>query len=277
MGKKIRGIIGFALLFLSTVVVSSSIVIGYLPVVLLPIRAWRYQGMRLLLKLPVLWAYSISGILWLSNRSQWDIQGAGDLRLDRWYLLISNHQSWLDILVLLHAFKSNLPLLKFFMKKELLWTLGPAGLACWILGYPFLSRRSSKDIDVVRKACDSFKRYPTTIMNFVEGSRFTQEKRQKQASPYQHLLHPKTAGISVVLNELNTLLSGIVNVTIIYPNSPITIWRCLCGDLTKIRVRYELLPISSDLLGDYYKDRQYRQRIQQWINEIWKRKDHQLS
>jgi hypothetical protein len=44
--------------------------------------------------------------------------------------------------------------------------------------------------------------HPTTIVNFVEGSRFTEEKRQQTRSPYQHLLPPKAAGIAMALNVL---------------------------------------------------------------------------
>ncbi len=73
---------------------------------------------------------------------KWEVTGLDQLVLKEWYLLISNHQSWADILILQYIFSNKIPPLKFFLKKELLWTLPIASWACWLLDFPFMHRYS---------------------------------------------------------------------------------------------------------------------------------------
>lgn len=63
--------------------------------------------------------------------------------------------------------------------------------------------RRGKDVETTRRSCEKFRAHPTTIVNFVEGSQFTEEKHQQTRSPYQHLLPPKAAGIAMALNVLD--------------------------------------------------------------------------
>ncbi len=177
---------------------------------------------------------------------------------------------------------------EFFLKKELLWTLPIAGLACKAVGFPFMARHTREeirknpklknaDIESARVACEKFRAHPCTIMNFVEGTRFSPKKAKRQDSPYQHLLKPKSGGFAVVLSEMNTTLSGILNVTIGYSKADFSFWDFACGRLSKINLRYELLPITPDLIGDYYQNRLYRAHIQSWLNQLWQAKDHVLD
>jgi 1-acyl-sn-glycerol-3-phosphate acyltransferase len=186
------------------------------------------------------------------------------------------------------VFSKKIPLLKFFLKKELLWSLPIAGLACKAVGFPFMERHSREDlrkkpelrnadIESAKKACIKFKEHPCTVMNFVEGTRFSSSKKERQDSPYQHLLKPKSGGVAVVLNEMHDSLKGIVNVTIGYSNPEFSFWDFVCGRVNKIVVRYQLLPVTEDLLGDFYKDRNYRSNLQSWLNQLWQEKDQQLD
>ena len=253
---------------------------------LMPIRSGYRTLMKIALHMAVMWTSISNGALRL-RRHQWKIEGKGNLDPRCWYLLISNHQTWLDILVLGYAFNRKTPLIKFFMKKELLWSLPILGLSCWILGYPFLHRHyrndirnrpklKGKDIATTKITCKKFKEFPTTVMNFVEGTRFTAEKRKRQQSPFLHLLKPKAGGVAVVINELRNELSGILNVTIHY-STPISFWKYFSGDCSNITVHYELLPITADLVGNYYEDREFRRYLQQWLNSAWARKDLLLN
>ncbi|MFT6977024.1 MAG: 1-acyl-sn-glycerol-3-phosphate acyltransferase, partial [Shewanella psychromarinicola] len=115
-----------------------------------------------------------------------------------WYMVIANHQSWVDILILQRVFNRNIPFLKFFLKQELIF-VPVLGLAWWALDFPFMRRYSTsqlrknpklkgKDIEITRKACEKFKTKPVSIMNFVEGTRFSVAKHDKQNSAFQHLL-----------------------------------------------------------------------------------------
>ena len=252
----------------------------------MPVKSWYRTLMKVALLFPAIWA-TISGKFLKLRRHRWKIEGEGNLSPYRWYILISNHQTWLDILVLGCVFSHKIPVIKFFMKRELLWSLPVLGLSCWFLGYPFLRRHAHhevhrkpelrrQDIETTKKACEKFKEFPTTIMNFVEGARFTKVKQRHQSSPYLHLLKPKSGGIAVVIKELQHELSGILNVTIHY-SQPLTLWKYFSGDFSTIIVHYELLPVTTDLIGDYYENRNFRRYFHKWLNAIWKRKDLLLN
>ncbi len=51
----------------------------------------------------------------LCNPMNWKVQGIENLTTNNWYLVIANHQSWADILVLQFLFNRNIPFLKFFL------------------------------------------------------------------------------------------------------------------------------------------------------------------
>jgi hypothetical protein len=56
--------------------------------------------------------------------------GLEGLNKKNWYLLISNHHSWADIVVLCVLFRKHIPMNKYFLKQQLAWVplLGwPAG------------------------------------------------------------------------------------------------------------------------------------------------------
>jgi 1-acyl-sn-glycerol-3-phosphate acyltransferase len=216
-------------------------------------------------------------------RIQWDIRGLEGLSMNEWYLVISNHQTWVDIVVLQKVFNYRIPFLKFFLKKELIW-IPLLGVAWWALDFPFMKRYTAsflkkhphlkgKDIEITRKACEKFKNTPVSIMNFVEGTRFTPEKHNRQNSPFKHLLKPKAGGVGFVLTAMGEHLHRIVNVTIIYPEGDTGFWSFLCGRIHEIQVRIQTLPLTKDLLGDYIKNEAYQARFQAWLNELWREKD----
>jgi 1-acyl-sn-glycerol-3-phosphate acyltransferase len=236
---------------------------------------------------PTLWVGFNNRIMRLTTRTQWDIQTPDSLDLKGRYLMVCNHQSWLDILVLESVFYRKLPMLKFFMKKELLWLLPIAGVVCWILGFPFMQRYSKsylkkhpekkgKDLETTRRACEKFKDQPIAIINFVEGTRCTPEKQQNQASPYQHLLTPKAGAFAFAMAAMQNHLSGVIDATIVYPasNTNTHFWRFLCGKMPKIVVYYRLLPMTAELKNNNDSTApEFTRRFQMWLNEIWRDKD----
>jgi 1-acyl-sn-glycerol-3-phosphate acyltransferase len=286
--QAIRAIIAIVLYALSLVILGGLILVVYFFILIIPLRAWRDRGQHIMQRIPVWWMDVNNFILSMHTRNKWDIQGTGELNPKDWYLMISNHLSWIDILVIGSAFNRKLPFLKFFMKKELLWQLPVAGLSCYVLGYPLVARHSAneikkrpelkgKDIESVKNACGKFKEFPTTFINFSEGTRFTEQKKLQQGSPYQHLLKPKTGGIAIVVDQLQDYLKGIVNVTIVYEPKHLGLWDFMTGNFRKIHIRYEILPIVPDILGNYYEDREFRAIFQQWLNQIWIKKDQLIE
>jgi 1-acyl-sn-glycerol-3-phosphate acyltransferase len=211
------------------------------------------------------------------------VEGNVNLFMKEWYLVISNHQSWSDIAVLQMVFNGKIPLLKFFLKKELIW-VPLLGIAWWALDFPFMKRYTAefiaknphlkgKDIEITKKACEKFKYTPVSVMNFVEGSRFTREKNIKQKSQFRNLLKPKAGGTGFVFTAMGHQLGSILNVTIKYPQGDLNFWNFLCGRIDEVFLFIEKISVTSDLIGDYISDPEYQARFQKWINDLWIKKD----
>ena len=223
----------------------------------------------------------------MAGNTQWEVQGIETLERFEWYLVLANHQSWVDILVLQRIFHRKIPFLKFFIKKELLW-FPVLGQAWWAMDFPFVKRYTKsylqkkphlkgKDIEITRKACRKFKKIPVSIMNFVEGTRFTNEKHRRQQSPYSHLLKPKAGGTALVLSSMGEQINRILDVTIVYPDGVTSFWAFICGKIRKIEVRVRSLPVSPELLGDYANDQHFRAGLQRWLNNIWAEKNRYIE
>ncbi|MFI7785820.1 acyltransferase [Citrobacter amalonaticus] len=230
------------------------------------------------------WCEGLALLLHLNPWLKWDVQGLEGLSKKNWYLLVCNHHSWADIVVLCVLFRKHIPMNKYFLKQQLAW-VPFIGLACWALDMPFMKRysrayllrhpeRRGKDVETTRRSCEKFRAHPTTIVNFVEGSRFTEEKRQQTRSPYQHLLPPKAAGIAMALNVLGSQFDKLLNVTLCYPENDRTpFFDMLSGKLTRIVVRVDMQPIQEELHGDYVNDKGFKRRFQLWLNTLWSEKD----
>ncbi|NKF52226.1 acyltransferase [Shewanella sp. WXL01] len=205
----------------------------------------------------------------------------------QWYMVIANHQSWVDILILQRVLNRKIPFLKFFLKQELIY-VPVLGLAWWALDFPFMRRYSNaqikknpklkgKDIEETRRACEKFKYKPVSVMNFVEGTRFTDKKHSKQGSQFDHLLKPKAGGMAFALSMLGEQINTLVDVTIHYPNRVPTFWEYICGELDEVNVDIQIQAIPDAMRGDYINDRQFKIDFQEHLNQIWLAKDERLS
>ena len=254
----------------------------------IPIEAVRRRLAPVLLFIAEAWISCNSAWMALTQRTSWDVQGIEGLDDRSWYLVNCNHQSWVDILVLQHLFNRRIPLLKFFLKQQLLW-VPVMGLAWWALDFPFMRRHSeeqlkkhpemrAKDQEATRRACEKFALVPTSVMNFLEGTRFTPAKHQRQQSPYRYLLKPKAGGIALALNAMGDKFRAILDVTIVYPDGAPTFWHFLCGKVKRIVVRVQTVPVPRDLAdGDYAGDPAVRDAFQKWVQELWLAKDAQIA
>jgi 1-acyl-sn-glycerol-3-phosphate acyltransferase len=254
----------------------------------LPFRAVRLRIDPVLLFIAEAWIGCNSGWMALTQRTEWDVQGIEDLNPHSWYMVNSNHQSWVDILVLQHLLNRRIPLLKFFLKQQLIW-VPVMGLAWWALEFPFMRRHSEeflkkhpemrgKDQETTRKACEKFALIPTSVMNFLEGTRFTAAKHAKQQSPYRHLLKPKAGGLALALQAMGDKFQSILDVTIVYPDGVPTFWEFLCGKMQRVVVRVRTIPVPQHLLhGDYGQDPAFREAFAAWVQELWRDKDATIS
>lgn len=206
-----------------------------------------------------------------------DLAAGSPLRRDAWYLLIANHQSWADILVLAFAFRRRMPPPKFFTKRELIW-LPLIGPALWMLEYPFVRRHgrerlraapelAEQDRQAILRSCRTMRERPTSILSFLEGTRFTVAKRTARGSPHAALLRPKVGGLQVVVEALGDRLAAVVDATIHYPSGALGLWRFLCGACPVIHVHARQLPPPR---GD-------RDHLRKWVDGVWAEKDARLS
>jgi 1-acyl-sn-glycerol-3-phosphate acyltransferase len=216
-----------------------------------------------------------------AGNSGWQVEGVDGLRRDDWYLVAANHQSWVDILVLQKVFSGRVPMLKFFLKRQLIY-VPIIGLAWWALDFPFMQRAggmsSARDLERARLACEKFRLVPTSVINFLEGTRFTPHKHDAQRSPYRHLLKPRSGGIATALATLGEHCHRLLDVTIVYPQGAPKFWQLLSGRVDGVIVRVQQREIPPELLnGDYANDSQFRTRMQQWVNALWAEKDELIG
>lgn len=219
---------------------------------------------------------------------QWQVSGTGEVKRDGWYLIIANHQTWVDIVVLQAIFRGRIPFLKFFIKQELIW-FPFLGVTWWAMDMPFMKRHSKsylmkhpekkgKDLAATKKACEKFRDIPTSIINFIEGTRFSESKRDAQHSPHRNLLTPRTGGIAIALSSMGELFDAVLDVTLVYPNGIPSFWGMCCGDNVRLISDLRISPCDPKLIGgDYQNDRAYRLYVHEWLTEIWKKKDRRID
>ncbi|MEW6077278.1 MAG: acyltransferase [Thermodesulfobacteriota bacterium] len=283
----VKGSLSFILYVINTVFWCIPLFAVAIVKFLIPVPVFRRLCNRVLIHISFAWIRCNNINQDLFNRLTIVTDGLEGLTQNDWYLVISNHQTWVDILVLQRVFYRRIPFLKFFLKKELIW-VPVLGLAWWALDFPFMKRYTSefikknphlkgKDIEITRKACRKFSEMPVSVMNFLEGTRFTDHKHKSQQSPYNRLLRPKAGGIAFVLAAMGEHLNSIVNVTIAYPPGPKSFWDFLCGRVTCVRVHVETIPITEELIGDYFEDEAFRDRFQEWVNVLWEDKDRRVA
>ena len=208
-----------------------------------------------------------------------------DVSLDKWYLVISNHQSWTDIILLQSYLYGKIPPLKFFTKQQLIWVPG-IGLAMYVLGFPYVKRVSKAQIkanpnlrnadrDNIAEACKGFKNHPTSILNFLEGTRRTSAKQLNQSSDYKNLLRPKIGGIEYVIKDMGDYLHKLIDVTIVYPEGTPTFWQFVKGECRSVKFVVSHYEIPKEVLVD--NDIERRSSLSGWIKTIWMQKDQKIT
>ncbi|MCC6195317.1 MAG: acyltransferase [Burkholderiales bacterium] len=283
-----RGIVAASLLVLNTLFWCALVFLLAIVKLAVPATPVRAAVDRALNGIATRWVAGNSAWMRLTQRTEWDVEGVDDLARGGWYMVNCNHQSWVDILVLQHVLNRRIPMLKFFLKHELIY-VPVIGLAWWALDFPFMRRHSSAylarhperrfdDIEAARRACEKFSLVPTSVMNFAEGTRFTPAKHRSQHSPYRHLLKPKAGALALTLDALGDRFDALLDVTIVYPDGAPSFWRFLCGGTRRIVVRAQRMPIPIELRqGDYARDPRYRKRFQRWLQALWQEKDARIE
>ena len=286
--RQTRGVFTFGVMTLNTVFWFVPVLVVAILKLVLPIAAIRRVFSRWLMGMAENWIAMNAIALRGSGSRDWQPGGADELHREGWYLLMSNHQTWVDIVVLQTAFNRRIPLLKFFIKQELIW-FPLLGIGFWALDMPFMKRYSPSfvakypekkgaDLEATRKACEKFRHTPTSVISFVEGTRFSEEKRAARQSPYRHLLKPRAGGIAIAVSSMGELFDSIVDVTLVYEGGPPKFWDMVCGDKVSVTVDTRSIPVDPVLLaGDYENNRAFRRDVHRWLTRVWCDKDERIA
>jgi 1-acyl-sn-glycerol-3-phosphate acyltransferase len=221
-------------------------------------------------------------------RNKIQIRSKETLKTDRNYLILSNHRSWADILILQSVLNRKTPPIRFIVKWELIF-MPIVGLICWAYEYPFVKRKSLKytspksgksknDFHVIRNKIDKMSANHLSLINFVEGTRFKILKSEKYAAGFKHLLNPHAGGLFNILKNYGDRLDELLNFTIVYKCRQPIFWKLLGGrcrhiivDLQKVQMK-ELL----NRLGACDGDVNFV-RVSEWLNDLWQEKDLKID
>ncbi|MEO0996280.1 MAG: acyltransferase [Pseudomonadota bacterium] len=286
--ETLRGALTLALIVLNIVFWFVPIFVMALVKLAVPVAAFRRWLSRLLIACAENWISGNKWILDLLTPTRWRIRDVPGLNRNDWYLVVSNHQTWVDVLALQYVFNRRVPFFKFFIKQQLVW-VPFLGIAWWALDMPFMRRYSKtflkrhpekrgSDLATTRRACERFRTIPTSVFNFIEGTRSTPEKIRQRESPYRFLLRPRSGGIAFALGAMGEQFRQMIDVTLYYPGDALRFWDLCCGRIGEIVVDIKVRELPDWLRqGDYATDLDYRQRFHAWIARIWGEKDALLA
>lgn len=283
----LRGSVTLLLMFINTLVLAIPLCIAAL---LRGLTPRRYQALCTQISMRC-------GEGWIANNNRiidtfqtLDLQVAHypELSPEEWYLVICNHQSWTDIVILQRILNKKIPMLKFFIKQTLLYV--PILGVCFIaLDFPIMKRYNNRtlakkphlkgrDLETTLKSCERFKLTPVSVLNFVEGTRFSAEKQRQSKSPYQHLLKPKGGGVAMVVDSMQDDLSAILDVTLAYQHETPSFWSFICGHPTPIRLQIDRLAIPKHtVLQDPAPVKSTGRQVKQILLDRWDKKDAVLQ
>lgn len=244
----------------------------------IPVPAFRARLDRGLNALARGWVACNGAWIRLHPRMRWVVRGAEGLSRQEWYLVQANHQSWADIFVLQRVLGPRIPLMKFFLKRALIY-VPVIGLAWWALDFPFMRRagaaqglaRRQEDARTARVACGKFARTPTSVANFPEGTRFTGAKHATQDSPYRHLLKPKAGALQAAVQVLGSRVHSLLDVTIVYPEGAPSFWDFLRGAAPLVVVDIRQRPIPAAVADPSQSGDPRATRA--WLEAMWSEKD----
>lgn len=290
--KLLQGIFG---VFTGLLLIVNTLLFG-LPVIFLGIfkvalknDAWRRWWTRPIVALCSAWAYVCMFVQKMIIPVSFDVTYEGEpLSCEQSYMVICNHQSMADIPVLMKAVHGRLPFMRFFAKASLK-KVPVFGFAWQLVDCPFMQRYSKefieqnphfkgKDLEQTKLSCRRLRHHPVSIVNYLEGTRFTQRKHIQQGGQYRHLLIPRAGGVALAISALEGQLKYLVDVTIYYHDDHFELWDYLCGRVRQVTIHVNTTQMPSGFaLGDYENDPEFRQLFQNWLNQLWHEKDERLD
>ena len=248
---------------------------------------------KAVIKIATYWISSNSALIDdMLPRKDWRITLPDDVHINGKYLLVSNHQSWVDTSIVQYIGEKRLPLTRFFTKFELIY-IPIVGQAFYFLDFPMMRRHSKeaiaknpalkgKDIEEAKRACALLKDKPFTLLNYLEGTRFTNGKHAKQQSPYTHLLKPRAGGLSLAISALGDDIDGILDMTIVYPDGVPSYGDLWKGNIKRLGVDLRYIDMPETLFagikqGGYEDDEYIKTQMFDWVEQVWYQKDQRIT
>jgi len=287
IASSVIGLITFLLILIELIIGFGTLAIINIPRGIIPLKIFKIYLAKVSNIIGDLTVYGLKLIMLLMHGNNISIINNQEFDKNEWYMAMSNHQSWADIFILLVAANYKLPLLKFFMKREL-WWIPFVFLANKTLNMPFVNRHSKKEIEQnpslrnqdyknTLKSCKRFLRTPSTIFSYAEGTRFTDEKHDQQGSPYNNLLSPKIGGMATALSAMPNI-NTLVDYTVVYKSKKRDAWSFAKGDMKHVKVLVTKYKIPDNLKNrNYANDKDYRDEFKNWIETIWAEKDKKIE
>ena len=287
IASSVIGLITFLLILIELIIGFGTLAIINIPRGIIPLKIFKIYLAKLSNIIGDLTVYGLKLIMLLMHGNNISVINNQEFDKNEWYMAMSNHQSWADIFILLVAANYKLPLLKFFMNREL-WWIPFVFLANKTLNMPFVNRHSKKEIEQnpslrnqdyknTLKSCKRFLRTPSTIFSYAEGTRFTDEKHDQQGSPYNNLLSPKIGGMATALSAMPNI-NTLVDYTVVYKSKKRDAWSFAKGDMKHVKVLVTKYKIPDNLKNrNYANDKDYRDEFKNWIEIIWAEKDKKIE
>ena len=281
------GLITCLLIIIELIIGFGTLAIINIPRAIIPLKSFKLFLAKVSNKIGDLTVYGLKLIMLLMHGNNIQVIGGETHDLNKWYMAMSNHQSWADIFVLLTVANKKIPLLKFFMKREL-WWIPFVFLANKTLNMPFVNRHSreaieknpslrTKDYENTLKSCKRFLRAPSTIFSYAEGTRFSHEKHKAQNSKYKNLLQPKIGGMATALSAMPKI-DTLIDFSVVYKSKKRGAWSFLNGEMKDVKVFIKSHKIPENLKNrNYGNDNLYREEFKIWIEEIWDEKDKKID
>ncbi len=223
------------------------------------------------------WAYLVIASQKLSG---FELIITGDAMDEGNALILCNHQSGADIIILLAlAYEMKaLPRLKWFAKDSLKY-IPIFGSGFYLMDAIFVKRSWFKDKDKIMAIFRRFieEKVPFWILCFVEGTRFTQEKAEKDQAffknkniePFSKVLRPKPGGFVAALSTLSPVTDYIYDLTFAYPKAIPTLFDLCLGKCPKVHVHCQRFTIS-----ELPKD---KNEVQDWLFTRFAEKNRRLE
>ena len=287
IASSVVGLITFLLILVELIIGFGTLALINIPRGIIPLKIFKIHLAKVSNVIGDLTVYGLKLIMLLMHGNNISVINNQEFDKNEWYMAMSNHQSWADIFILLVAANYKLPLLKFFMKREL-WWIPFVFLANKTLNMPFVNRHSKKEIEQnpslrnqdyknTLKSCKRFLRTPSTIFSYAEGTRFTDEKHDQQGLQYNNLLNPKIGGMATALSAMPNI-NTLVDYTVVYKSKKRDVWSFAKGDMKHVKVLVTKYKIPDNLKNkNYASDKGYRDEFKDWIESIWAEKDRKIE